>query len=137
MVKTKLGYPYNLIADITKSKTETNAYPFDIEITMDYLLKLLSVAKDICAEVLKYYYKDGMKQTEIAKKLGITQATVSKKVQEALNWLRDDSRFVYIQYGITGVGARFELRGYQRGIAQRSKHLVPARRLSEKSSCAV
>lgn len=133
MVKEKLKYPYNLIADITKSKTETNTHPFDIEITMDYLLTVLSAVNSVHAEVLKYYYKDDMKQTEIARKLGITQATVSKKTQEALNWLRDDSRIVYVQYGITGVATCFELRGYQRGIAQRSKHLVPARRLLENS----
>lgn len=136
MAKKKLVYPYNLVADIMGSKAETNVYPFDIEITMDYLLTLLSTTNDMYAEILRHYYQNEMKQTEIARKLGITQATVSKKMQEALKWLREESRLVYIQYGITGVGACLELRGYQRGLAQRGKHLPSARRLTEKSACA-
>lgn len=133
MVKEKLKYPYNLIADITKSKTETNTHPFDIEITMDYLLTVLSAVNSVHAEVLKYYYKDGMTETEISEELGIARVTVNKKKQKALAWLREESRMIYIQYGITGVGTYTELRGYQRGIAQCSKHLAPARQLLENS----
>lgn len=121
MANKKLGYPYNLISDVLGVEMNHSLYPFDAEVTVEYLLLSLSMTNKLQTEIARLHYKDGMKQREIARKLNISTSYVSKNLAKVLTWLKEEEQKIYIRYGITGAGKFLEMAGYQRGVCQKAQ----------------
>lgn len=94
----KLNWPTNLWSTVLQKRVTEQELPEDWEKALDYVLNERIDTKK--AEIVLYYFRDGMTLQEIGNKYGLSLEAIRQHTGKAIRAMRYPSWRVYLIYGL-------------------------------------